>query len=64
MFPEITYLRALAGTWRRRVIHDPDAGTSVLEWVLIMAIVVGAAVAAGAVFLARVRSETDKFRRR
>lgn len=64
MFPEISYLRAVAGAWRRRVVHDPDAGASVLEWVVITAIVVGAAVTAGAVFLARVRSETDKFRRR
>ncbi len=62
MFPELRYLAALVDTMRRRVVRDPEAGASTMEWVVITAIVVTAALVAGSVFLARVRYESNKFR--
>lgn len=47
---------------RRRVDHaraNPDRGASVVEWVIISALVVGIAVAVGAILLNRLRDKAN-----
>jgi len=64
MFPEWTILmatlQALGGQLRRARDHDhrrTEAGLAAVEWVILVAVVVGIALAVGAVLRARIQDK-------